>query len=662
MRKKKAGLLVLPLLLIFQLSGFSWAVIYRPGIRDTRPWLPWERITRSAALGLSFEDTYLKKEQRHYSFLIQEYSLGLQGPLISPLFGSGSLNLSYGQRNLTSKLPDVSDAQQLYYSFRANLLPPQMRRFVSLSVNLQKTDLKDYYQDIRSLRTLTRTVSQVNLAVTPPALTLGGNNRGNRSRNNNQGMQIPLPAIYYTYSKSRDFDKFYTQQEFHREQIIQNYRGFYNLSPLTLEMSHLDSKVLNPLTREVLSTRRETRGEAVLINPINLSRIGIASVISRTKYDARKEREANVERTLWEGVSNTNEIISKSVTFLKITSNLNYTNTNSYDLPSRSGQIGHSLSLNSGYPLPLRGLSLNNQVGYNQTSPFPVGEVSESISENIGLNYNYHPLAGTDVSAWAKRGFTWVKKGDKTATEDYGGQIYKYFGNWAFLFVDLSYTASDNLIKKEALSRIVGSSLRFYAQPHLLLAINGNNNRKNGNGIFNLTDFSSFIEYQFEYQKDLLASLIRRWRNELFLSMSKGLINNHLLSVSSSMRWQDEWELNRVRREALNLGLSSKPFNDFLTLGAGYAESRAISPECVSISRGVNLSAESRFQLIHRLNTLARISHTVSWNGLVKKGTDISIGSEYIFGLTTFNLNWNLYSLGNPEEYHTFVLRFLRNF
>ena len=129
---------------------------------------------RSGLLNWTYDDFNVKTTEgaRKTTGFSQSYAYSMDGPLGSDLVGEGGASLNFMQGKSLSQAVSASDSNQkiLGYSFHGNLLPPGLRRYVTLAPSFSRTRTEQVWGSPAVLRDLVDTNQGLMLGLSLPRL------------------------------------------------------------------------------------------------------------------------------------------------------------------------------------------------------------------------------------------------------------------------------------------------------------------------------------------------------------------------------------------------------------------------------------------------------------------------------------------------------------
>ncbi len=132
------------------------------------------QYARSGLLKWAYEDFNVKTGEgtRKTAGFLQSYAYSIDGPLGSPLIGEGGASLNFIQGKSLAQTVAASDAGQkiLGYSFHGNLLPPGLRRYVTLAPSFSRTRTNQSWGSPAVVRSLIDTTNTLTLGLALPRL------------------------------------------------------------------------------------------------------------------------------------------------------------------------------------------------------------------------------------------------------------------------------------------------------------------------------------------------------------------------------------------------------------------------------------------------------------------------------------------------------------
>lgn len=194
---------------------------------------------RSGLLNWKFDDITVKTAAgtRRASGFSQSYAYSMGGPLGTPLLGEGDASVNFSQGKSLTQAAAAADADQkiLGYSFRASLLPPGLRRYVTLAPSFSKTNTRQ---------------AALNLMDTAQALTVG--------------LALPrLPSVSVSRSRLSRRDAS-ARSSVDQDTRLQTEEGAYNKGPLRLRARRDRSRTDDRLTTVASSRTELKRADAEL--------------------------------------------------------------------------------------------------------------------------------------------------------------------------------------------------------------------------------------------------------------------------------------------------------------------------------------------------------------------------------------------------------------
>ncbi len=129
---------------------------------------------RSGLLSWNYDDFKVKTTEgvRETSGFSQSYAYSVDGPLGSPLVGEGGGSLNFIRGKSLSQTVTTSDANQkiLAYSFHGNLLPPGLRRYITMAPSFSRTRTEQVWGSPPAARNLVDTNNALTLGLSLPRL------------------------------------------------------------------------------------------------------------------------------------------------------------------------------------------------------------------------------------------------------------------------------------------------------------------------------------------------------------------------------------------------------------------------------------------------------------------------------------------------------------
>lgn len=200
---------------------------------------------RSGLLNWNYDNFKVKTTEgtRETSGFSQSYAYSMEGPLGSPMVGEGGASLNFIQGKSLSQTVTTSDANQkiLGYSFHGMLLPPGLRRYVTLAPSLSRVRTEQVWGSPPAAR---------NLVDTNQGLTWG--------------LALPrLPSFSVSNSRLQRRDPS-PDSSVLQDTYIRTEQGAYARGPLRLQYRRERSRTEDKLS-QLSNTRTEsTRADAEL--------------------------------------------------------------------------------------------------------------------------------------------------------------------------------------------------------------------------------------------------------------------------------------------------------------------------------------------------------------------------------------------------------------
>lgn len=308
------------------------------------------------------------------------YSLNLDGPLGSPLLGTGNMGLSFQKgKNLSQVVTAGNSSQEIFgYNFGATLLPPALRRFITLSPNFSKSRNSTSWGD-GALHDITDTVSGVTMGLTLPK----------------------LPAYTVTYQKLRRKDDSYVATN--QETEVMDERAVYMKGVLRAEYQRRRQK-----TRDLFGNNpdssQDTVNSNVDLNDSDFNKMGLRSYFLRVSYVGQTNE--SIGKSEQKGVSTSLNLASKSVKVGKVDSYLGYLHTVSRNLVSQEQSSNGNLTLFSSYSGNRK--NVNNQLQVRSLSGANGADyvASENLSSDITILNGFvnHRFQGVESLKWGASG------------------------------------------------------------------------------------------------------------------------------------------------------------------------------------------------------------------------------------------------------------------
>lgn len=226
---------------------------------------------RSGLLNWTYDDFNVKTTEgtRKTAGFSQSYSYSVDGPLGSTMVGEGGASLNFTQGKSLSQTVATSDADQkiLGYSFHGTLLPPGLRRYLTVAPSFSRTRTEQVWGTPPAAR---------NLVDTSNALTLG--------------LALPrLPSFSVSNSHLRRRDPS-ALSSVNQDTYIRTEAGAYVRGPLHLQYRRERSRTEDRLSGLPRSRTESTRADAELNFPELKGRLERASL--RASYQGEANGSA----------------------------------------------------------------------------------------------------------------------------------------------------------------------------------------------------------------------------------------------------------------------------------------------------------------------------------------------------------------------------------
>lgn len=214
---------------------------------------------RSGLLNWTYDDFSVKTTEgtRKTAGFSQSYAYSVDGPLGSTMLGEGGGSLNFIQGKSLSQTVATSDANQkiLGYSFHGTLLPPGLRRYVTVAPSFSRTRTEQVWGTPPAAR---------NLVDTNNALTLG--------------LSLPrLPSFSVSNSHLQRRDPS-VLSSVNQDTYIRTEAGAYVRGPLRLQYRRERSRTEDRLSGLPKSRAESTRADAELNFPELKGRLERASL------------------------------------------------------------------------------------------------------------------------------------------------------------------------------------------------------------------------------------------------------------------------------------------------------------------------------------------------------------------------------------------------
>lgn len=197
---------------------------------------------RSGLLRWTYEDVTVEAPEgrRRDAALNQEYAYTLGGPLGTRMIGEGQGSVSFSQGKSLAQAVAASDPGQkaLGYSFNGELLPPGLRRYLTLAPNLARSRVTQAWGQPREMRTLHDASEGVSV-----------------------GLALPkLPSVSVLRQRSRRWDGGGAQVVDQRTGVEQENVG-YSRGPVRLRYRHDATRTSDRLARGTDSRQDQSLAE-----------------------------------------------------------------------------------------------------------------------------------------------------------------------------------------------------------------------------------------------------------------------------------------------------------------------------------------------------------------------------------------------------------------
>ncbi len=227
---------------------------------------------RSGLLNWTYDDFSVKTTEgtRKTAGFSQSYSYSVDGPLGSNMVGEGGASLSYIQGKSLSQSVATSDANQKIfgYSIHGTLLPPGLRRYVTLAPSMSRTRTSQLWGSPPSARNLVDTSQALTMGLSLPRLPSFSVSRSRLQRRD----PSPLSSV---------------DQDTH----IRTEQSAYARGPLRLQYRRERSRTEDRLSEGAGARRESTRADAELNFPDLKGRLERASL--RASYQGEGTESAS---------------------------------------------------------------------------------------------------------------------------------------------------------------------------------------------------------------------------------------------------------------------------------------------------------------------------------------------------------------------------------
>lgn len=590
-------------------------------------------LQRTGEISWRYEQI-IPKRGESFSYFAQNYSLGLSGPLISPLLGQAKLDLDYALGANVLGYPWISKEKQklLSYSFGTYFSPVFLNRLFSLTTNFSQQRREQFADRDILTGAYLQTSELVSFGFTPP-WQINFFNRNNRSRGRNKGLTLTFPQFFYSYIQSNATDALYQKASFDRDSITEHYRVNYSFHRVRFDY-HLQKNKDIDLLRTMV-TRHD------LAHDYNLSWTPeIKSKIASNVYFNGNYRQAEnlLGQKTFSDQANTFLVIDlHSFKLLGLSNRPAYRNSFSWSGQAKTWSQTNSFLLNSQATV-LRRVGISNTITYNLSNRNGLTNFNQGLYEwlNLRTGFSFFRLFG--VTAGIDETFSFLPA---ATTQEERWFTRVDLPRIFFLRQSGEYTISKtrNLSKKEitAHSTQIQYNLGGEISPiayFLNGLFNGNGNHNgngngngnhNGNGNRNYDNYNHLLTLGMNLglgeDKDLLTQGVNRYLNERYGLHSEPL-NGYLVidfSYERQWRWTDKQLI--LRREY---------FNSNITLQSGRRYTY----------RGIIVEAQVQSRDLKDLN--------------------IYLGLRYEYGGSTFALRWRAIAYGELAPYRAYNLVFTR--
>lgn len=337
----------------------------------------WAQYTRTGLLKWVYDDITVRSYEgrRRASGWSQSYDYSMEGPLASGLIGEGgaSVNFSRGKSLAQTVASADADQKMLGYSFHGSLLPPGLRRYVTLAPSLSRARASQAWGEPRTSR---------DLADENRALTLG--------------LSLPkLPSVSISRSRisRRDLSSLPSVEQ---DTEVRNEQAAYAKGPLRLQYRKDGSRVADRLFPSSSLKTEQTSGEAELNFTELKGRLQRAFL--RASYQGQSSDAG--------GIATRQDFSAASVYLATRQAKRGRWNVHlgyGSDFSRSNTEAGKRLRNNALLVsnAPLRGGQLSNQLGYSRSD----GRAQQqSVSESAAAEWRRSPRAGFRVNAdggWA---------------------------------------------------------------------------------------------------------------------------------------------------------------------------------------------------------------------------------------------------------------------
>ncbi|MEK7722228.1 MAG: hypothetical protein AAB359_07555, partial [Elusimicrobiota bacterium] len=227
---------------------------------------------RSGLLNWAYDDFNVKTTEgaRKTAGFSQSYAYSVDGPLGSPLIGEGGGSLNFIQGKSLSQTVSTTDANQkiLAYSFHGNLLPPGLRRYITMAPSFSRTRTEQVWGSPPAAR---------NLVDTNQALTLG--------------LSLPrLPSFRVSSSRLQRRDPS-TLSSVNQDTRVRTEQSAYVRGPLRIQFRRERSRTGDRLSELSNSRTESIRADAELNFPELKGRLERASM--RASYQGEGSKSVS---------------------------------------------------------------------------------------------------------------------------------------------------------------------------------------------------------------------------------------------------------------------------------------------------------------------------------------------------------------------------------
>lgn len=355
----------------------------------------------SGLLQWSFDDVTVRAPngRRHITGWGQRYRYGVEGPLIAPGIGDGQASVSFLQgKSLAQGVAGNESEQKIFgYSFNANLLPPEVRRYLTVAPSFSREKTTQIWGSPAVTRDLIDESRGLSLGLALPKLPSFGYSRSRSTRRDASS----APVV----DQRNDLES--AQVDYVRGPLLARYRRDVNL-------------VVDGLNDRSRARTTLTTGEVEWNVPDANSRI-LRNAFLRNSYQAqRADFYSSVSRQ--ESYASALSLTSRNLKTRGSESYLGYGGDYSHSMGQPRDITRNSLTLSSS--APLRRGRLDNQLSYqradgrerrdNAADSATVGWSTPSGRASLRLDgsgaWSWDPISGPSVADTLRQRLTYAPR------------------------------------------------------------------------------------------------------------------------------------------------------------------------------------------------------------------------------------------------------------